>query len=737
MSYTQGAAARVPMAPRVVRMSPKPAAGVRKQVAAPQVVSTSVLPQDASHGERHVFEDHGRRKLAAPLAAQNPLLLGELPQDQEVPGRGRPYSGLEAEQEGADAPPLSARGRPGASTSTRPGRQALLGLQGGGGSVRTPARSAERTRADHLGGGTTGGMAPHMRSTALTSGCALQDSTANSTPRPGPHKTSPEFLGRGAAAVLSGEAALPPTQGVRRFSSAPRTVGAVSLQLSQEEADEAADLEMREFGLRSPGKGRAKKPDAQVVPPWANEHSEPLAPEDALGVSYGSTQHTARKNESGGQLSNGLNMGTSEEECAFQETGLPSRRRTSPTRDYTGPLSPFGTDADMPSRMVSAPASSLPAQPRLGSGGCGSSGGGTSSPRAPLTGRRGSGAGGGPSSAGLGEGLQPDVAGDQELHRLSSGLQSRTRTSASPWAETPYAVELPETQHPSSALEEVLEASGGLAVEDTRPQVAVRTLFSSRPNVEATPALEVATPRGSSAAVEDAPAGGRKVRRATSAGPADREKRFGLQAAPTGGRSAALGGSSWAQATGRSVGSLTLPTAVALSPRQARKPAVPALALGTSASSSTSQPLVVPRMQPRALSADRPRSLVAGVGIRSPSAGARAAKETRPASLGQGGAGSAAAPAGAAATVWTPRVPRPSLGATASSVESRRPWDDTKSLAGTGKHHQSSRHISRQEQACCTERISALRTELQSLMARHEKSSTVASQMVSGSLTDR
>mmetsp|Transcript_33185 Transcript_33185/g.84456 ORF Transcript_33185/g.84456 Transcript_33185/m.84456 type:complete len:730 (-) Transcript_33185:29-2218(-) len=729
MNYTQGAAAGAPMAPWAVRMSPQQAAGARKQVAIPQVVSTSVLPQDASYGERPVFEDHGRRKLSAHLAAQNPLLLGELPQDQEVPGKGRPYSGLEAEQEKADAPTPSARGRPGASTSPRPGRQALLGLQGGGGSVRTPARSAELTRADLLGGGTTGGMAPHMRSTALTSGCALlqEDSTANSTPRPGLHKTSPEFLGRGAAAILSGEPALPPTQGVRRFSSAPRTAGAVSLQLAQddpEEAAKAADLELQEFGLRSPRKGRAKKPDAQVVPPWANEHSEPLAPEDALGACYGSTQHTARKNESGGRISNGLNMGTSEEECAFQETGLPSRRRMSPTRDYTGRHSPFGTDADIPSRMVSAPASSLPAQSRLGNGG------GTSSPRAPLTGRRGSGAGGGPSSAGLGEGLQSDVVGDQELHRLSSGLQSRTRTSASPRAEMPYAVELPETQHPSSALGD-LEASGGLAVEDTRPQVAVRTLFSSRPKVEATPALEVATPHKPSAAVEDAPAGGRTVRRATSAGPADRDKRFGLQAAPTGGRSAALAGSSWAQATGRSVGSLTLPIALALSPRQAPKPAVPALGLGTSVSASTSQPLVVPRMQPRALSADRPRSLLAGIGIRSPSPGARAVQDTRPA--GQGGAGAAVAPAGAAATVWTPRAPRPALGATASSA---RPWDDSKSLAGLGKQ-QSSRHISRQEQASCTERISALRSELQSLMARHDKSSTVASQMVAGSLTDR
>mmetsp|Transcript_48407 Transcript_48407/g.122068 ORF Transcript_48407/g.122068 Transcript_48407/m.122068 type:complete len:850 (+) Transcript_48407:107-2656(+) len=757
-----------------------PPAGLRAQVVPPKSVTTSVVPSAAR--DRLMFEDRGRRK-SPPPPVPNPLTVGEMPADSSALTRkGRPYTHTGTDD--GKQQPLSAQGNTerSRSTSFSPGptsRHALYGGVGSGGSngvgpgrtsgaqSRTRRPSADSASAalhreamfgadDATVATATGGTdAPHRTSSLLTAGLALREdgrpqlghtaeSSAPGRPRSTDSRRRDELLGLGVGGYFNNEPVPVRNNGVkmidnadyRGMSSNPDGVMS-SVNDMPDVAMRVADMELRSSGLKGPSSPK-KRNVARVIPPWADDKDRPVV-EDATSPIrtprvdglLGSTTRTARKNETRGCIGHGLNEQKSEQECAFRETGLPSRGRRSPRAvlERSQGARPFGTEYDMPSdmphRMISAPAETSAASRAAPS----STPRGTPPVVIPL-GHRGSGCGGGATlsiGATLADGLQPEVSWE-ENHKVAVGMQRKAIGECSLRAagDDSLLLDSPYSMEPvSSSLPEPSTQS-----EEPRMEVQVVTVYSSKPSSACKgPALtdlaqESLQPiadqelHGQSKASERlvfGPAGQRTQRRSSSAQP--HGNRLGLSAGTMGARAAALSGGSWAQATGRDGGSSSLsitggsggPT----SPRsRTGNKSRSSMALPTSDSTRSGSPrglLVQPRGATRALSADTDRSagqsLLLGSGTR---ARPSLASSGRP-SLTPSAVPCSNTNVTAPATIWNPSD-GPKNGA-----QHRRPWQDTNSPMTTVK---SSRQIAKQWQSTMGQNLSALRSELDSLKTR-------------------
>jgi len=394
---------------------------------------------------------------------------------------------------------------------------------------------------------------------------------------------------------------------------------------------------------------------------------------------------------------------------------------------------PYGTEADMPQRMVSAPAGSssgasraTPSSPPV------------TTPRAAIPpGRRGSGCGGGATlslGATIADGLQAQSSWE-ENHKVAVGMQRKAVGECSLRAtgddslllDSPFATEPP--------LDSLSDPSAQPDEQSSSMQVQVVSVYSSTP-ASATPRAVIADTdrqlqrqtKAIEAPAAASAAGQRGTRRSSSAQPSN--NRLGFSAGTIGAKAAALSGSSWAQATGRGGDSSSLAITAggaATSPRSGT-PISPRSRAGRKSGSSTALPasgsstsnsahalVVQPRGATRALSADADRgigkSLLLGSGTRiRPSLQSTA----RPSMT------SSAAPSpNSSTTIWTPR---------ANGVQHRQAWQSGNSSTAPVK---STRQIARQWQASMGQNISAMRSELDSLKARE---ATVSRQMT-GSAT--
>jgi len=539
---------------------------------------------------------------------------------------------------------------------------------------------------------------------------------------------------------------------------------------------QAADSELREFGLKGPGRavGGARAPRAFAAP-WADESS--AAAPSSTNTTECSRLYAAKKNESHGGLGEGLNPDQSAQVCAAREMGLPRRR---PSQARSSGTTPFGTETDVPPRghvdIVNPPDSPIH----------------TSRAMAESLSR-----------------LEPDQKTREELHRVTLGFRRRSAQSSSPrqsipyaWAETPSesrqkpktkAKATATTTKPSSTsaspsfssyqleqlaqqkhLEELAagvrgdgSSNKGTSSLDTKDdsavQVMIQTVLSSTPS-RVTPIMRSfeaprckAATSSRSSTPRNAPVNG--VRRSSSAG-TDRDRRFGLGFGSSSPRDiqAAVPAS---QMLRSSVGTATSAAAAAAAAPRSARPSVatprsvsasrrsipPGTTLGEKASlyTSTASRPQVKTARPTLSAASIPSSKSASAtGPAGSSTSANAAKTSAPAIERSSAPRAVATPQ--RQKLREERVleatarpePRRSLGAISSNLPSRngtscrvvqhtQPWDSSQGCnprSSTGAEVEptvSTRQWSKREQVQCSERISQIRSELQLLSAKQDR----------------